>query len=238
MALCWQWSAQRDRTVRAGSWWIRASYRRYVPHGPFGNSEVSFVSLEPRDRRAAVLRITAEEGEVPEFRDVVAFETDLNLYYELAIAELLEPGSTSPGSSSASILSRIGRRVPKALRMRVAHVQLGSPFIITLLLPSSIVTFAALLLLVERIEKIYNLHLQNKLLIAQTTLAGAETRVANAKAEALVRKTRVHRRRQVDPVKVVGNRLRRSPIQVTDVVVEERHIDVDVREWDSRVLPR
>jgi hypothetical protein len=175
------------------------------------------------------VRVVADAGVTPEFRDYNAFSWDLNLLYELEVVALTDPERVSGGTPSW-ILARGGRTIPADLRLRVSESRFGSPFEIALVAAALPTAASALWLLVRSIEKLSDIPGSRRLQAAQEKLALAQTRLTDAQAEAQEQKNerrlaeasalaRPVEGGRSNPVQTVEKRLQESRIRIVDVEV-------------------
>jgi hypothetical protein len=174
------------------------------------------------------INLTADGGPSPEARDVAAFLTDLNLFYELKYVYESDEEAARRLENSPWALARYARQVPQEDRLRYAHLALGSPLEVQAVVPMLGIALGAALATVKAVTKIYNLPLERRNLRADAELKELE-------AERLRRELFPDQPSAFEitgdsalPRKlegVVERRLQRSPIRVTRVSVGETLAD-------------
>ncbi len=193
-----------------------------------------------QELEVAKLRITADAGVDPQFRDFNSFFWDLSLLYELELLAQLDPEFLDRSFGSPWILSRGGRPIPSHLRMRVERASFGSPIDLTVWIPLVPVVIGALYVLAKSVEKIYLIPATHRLLEAQARRENATARSTEADAveheirnaarvakladPLLDAEARVSNAPGFHPIASVERRLSRSPIRITtfEIEVEDR----------------
>lgn len=190
-----------------------------------------------QDLEIAKLRIIADAGVDPQFRDFNSFFWDLSLLYELDLLAQLDPEFLARRFGSPWILSRGGRPIPSDLRMRVERSSFGSPIDLTVLIPVVPVVTGALFVLAKSVERIYLIPATHRFLEAQVRRENARARLTEANAvDHEIRNTA--RMAELDhdsfvdaearapyapgfyPIATVERRMSRSPIRITTFEIE------------------